>query len=115
MTLLFLKSMLMIQVFGYTSNNNVEEFIDQIKKEFEMSIMGEFIDQMKKEFIHIQIKYDKNPVKKFGLETTKHMRTPKGTNIKLTKDENSSNVDPTLYKSIICSFLYLTSNHPDIC
>ena len=54
-------------------------------------------------------------MKKFGLETTKHMRTPMGTNVKLTKDKNSSSVDPTLYKTRIGNLLYLSAIRPNIC
>ncbi|XP_062075538.1 secreted RxLR effector protein 161-like [Humulus lupulus] len=54
-------------------------------------------------------------VKKFGLETAKHAKTPIGTTTKLTRDENGVKVDPTLYKSMIGSLLYLTASRPDIC
>ena len=54
-------------------------------------------------------------MKKFGLETTKYMRTPIGTNVKLTKDENGSSVHPTLSRSMIVNPLYLSdSRRPDI-
>ncbi|CAM8956714.1 unnamed protein product [Rhodiola kirilowii] len=32
----------------------------------------------------------------------------------LAKDETSPRVDPTLYKGMICSLLYLTASRPDI-
>ena len=51
----------------------------------------------------------------FGLKTTKHLRTPMGTNVKLSKHENGPNVDPTLYRSMIDSLLCLTTSRPDIC
>ena len=54
-------------------------------------------------------------MKKFGLETTKNMRTPMGTNVKLIKEKNGYSVDPTLYKSMIDSLLYLTASCPNIC
>ena len=38
-----------------------------------------------------------------------------GTTVKLTKDENGLDVDPTLYKSMIGSLLYLIASCPDIC
>ena len=41
-------------------------------------------------------------------------RTPMGTYVKLTKDENGSSVDPILYRSMIDSLLYLTTSSPDI-
>ena len=62
-----------------------------------------------------QSKYAKNLLKKFGLENTKHMRTPMGSNIKLTKDENGVSVDPSLYRSMTGSLLYLIASRPYIC
>ncbi|RVW49846.1 Retrovirus-related Pol polyprotein from transposon RE1 [Vitis vinifera] len=53
-------------------------------------------------------------VKKFGLESTKHFRTPMPTNLKLSKDESGKGVEETLYRSMIGSLLYLTASRPDI-
>ena len=38
-----------------------------------------------------------------------------GENDKLSKDENSVSVDPTLFRSMIESLLYLTASRIDIC
>ena len=38
-----------------------------------------------------------------------------GTNDKLSKDDNGVFVDPTLFRSMIESLLYLTASRPDIC
>ena len=61
-----------------------------------------------------QNKYAKNLVKKFGLDLAKHMNTPMGTNDKLSKDENGVSIDPTLFRSMIGSLLYLIASRPDI-
>ena len=37
------------------------------------------------------------------------------TNDKLSKDENGVSIDPTLFRSMIGSLLYLTASRPDIC
>ena len=54
-------------------------------------------------------------MKKFGLDTSKHMKTPMGTNDKLSKNENDVSIDLILYRSIIGSLLYLNASKLDIC
>ena len=54
-------------------------------------------------------------MKKFGLESTSSVRTPMSPNVKLTVDLLSKSVDPSLYRSMIGSLLYLTTSIPDIC
>ena len=51
----------------------------------------------------------------FGLEKAKHCKTPMSTTLKLSRDESRVSVDPTLYRSMIGSLLYLTASRPDIC
>ncbi|XP_062085356.1 secreted RxLR effector protein 161-like [Humulus lupulus] len=53
-------------------------------------------------------------LEKFGFTQVKHARTPIGTTSKLNKDESGDPVDPTLYRSMIGSLLYLTASRPDI-
>ncbi|KAH9801648.1 hypothetical protein KPL71_001103 [Citrus sinensis] len=62
-----------------------------------------------------QSKYAKSLVKRFGLDSTKHMKTLMGTNTKLTIDDSGSNVAPSLYRSMIGSLLYLTASRLNIC
>ncbi|XP_062103435.1 uncharacterized protein LOC133814503 [Humulus lupulus] len=89
--------------------------------EFEMSMVGELtyflglqVKQSEDGTFISQSKYAKNLVKKFGMESAKHAKTPMGTIVKLTKDESGVKVDPTLYRSMIGSLLYLTASCPDI-
>ena len=53
-------------------------------------------------------------MKKFGLESASSIRTPMSPNVKLTIDLLGKSVDSSLYRSMINSFLYLTSSKPDI-
>ena len=62
-----------------------------------------------------QSMYARNIVKKFGLEKTRHMRTPMGTNEKLIKDDSGVSIDSSLYHSMIGSLLYLIASRHDIC
>ena len=61
-----------------------------------------------------QSKYANNLVKKFGLESASSVRTPMSPNVKLTVNSLGKSVDPTLYRSMIGSLLYLIANIPDI-
>ena len=61
-----------------------------------------------------QSKYANNLVKKFVLESTNSVRTPMSLNVKLTVNLLGKSVDPTLYRSMIGSLLYLTASIPDI-
>ena len=61
-----------------------------------------------------QYKYAKNLVKKFGLESASSVKTPMSPNVELTTELLGKSVDPSLYKSMIGSLLYLTTSKPDI-
>ena len=103
------------------SNQMVEQFVQQMQSEFEMSMVGELsfflgfqIKQMHDSIFISQTKYAKNIVKKFGLEKVSHKKTPAATHLKLSKDEAGEAIDQSLYRSIIGSLLYLTASRPDI-
>ena len=53
-------------------------------------------------------------MKKFGLESASSVRIPISPNVKLTVDLLGKSVDPSLYRSMIGSFLYLIASRPDI-
>ena len=61
-----------------------------------------------------QEKYAKNLVKRFSLDSKKHTSTPMSSSAKLSLDTADVEVDPTFYRSMIGSLLYLTVSRPDI-
>ncbi|XP_062164939.1 secreted RxLR effector protein 161-like [Alnus glutinosa] len=61
-----------------------------------------------------QAKYAKDLVKRFGLDRKSHARIPMSTNVKISADLTSKQVDPALYRSMIGSLLYLMASRPDI-
>ena len=92
-----------------------------MQAEFEMSMIRELthflglqICQQDSGIFLSQSKYAKNLVKKFGLESASSVRTPISQNVKLTVDLLGKSVDPSLYRSMIGSLLYLTVSRPDI-
>ena len=92
-----------------------------MKKEFEMSMVGELnyflglqVKQQKDGIFISQEKYAKNLVKRFGLDSKKHASTIMISSTKLNTDPTGVEVDPTLYRSIISSLLYLTASRADV-
>ena len=86
-----------------------------------MSMVGELtfflrsqVKQLKDGIFHSQSKYAREFVKKFGLESSKHSKTPMSTTTKLSKDESRKDVEQKVYRSMIGSLLYLTTSHPNI-
>ena len=61
-----------------------------------------------------QDKYIKDMLKKFGMNKTKAISTPIGTNDNLDSDASGNMVDQKLYQSMIGSLLYMTTSRPDV-
>jgi hypothetical protein len=108
-------------IFGDSSNSLVAWFVEDMSREFEMSMMGELqfilglqIKQSKEgTFVH-QAKYTKDIVRKFKMEDSKAIATPMSTTTTLNAGEEGEHVDQTQYRSMIVSLLYLTATRPDI-
>ena len=76
-----------------------------MNKEFEMSMFEEIkffvglqIQQSKNGIYITQYKCVKQILKTFGMEDSKLVGTPMCTGLKLTKDDDSKEVDQTLYR-----------------
>ncbi|GJV75509.1 ribonuclease H-like domain-containing protein [Tanacetum coccineum] len=98
----------------------VYEFEELMKGRFQMSSMGELIFflglQVKQKtdgFFFSQDKYVADMLKKFSLTSVKTAITPMETKMALTKDKEADEVDIYLYRSMIGSFMYLTTSRPD--
>ena len=108
-------------VFGSTIDHLAHEFLEEMKREFEMSMVVELnyflglqVKQRKDRIFISQEKYAKNLVKRFGLNSKKRTFTPISSSAKLSRDAAGVEMDPTLYRSMIDSLLYLTASKPDI-
>jgi hypothetical protein len=95
-------------IFGATLNSLAHEFSEEMKKEFEMSMMGELnyflgleVKQTSEGIFISQSKYAKDLVKCFGLDGKSHARTSMSTSVKISSDIAGKPVDPTLYRSMI--------------
>lgn len=107
----------------FASNKDIlcKEFVDQMQYEFEMSLLGDLsyflgfhISQLCKSIFISRIKYSRDMLKKFQMEDNKPVSTPMVIGCKLRKEDESPNVDQTLYRSMIGSLLYLTTSRHDI-
>ena len=90
-------------VFGSTSKRMTDEFVECMKNEFEMSMVGELnyflglqVKQCKEGIFISQSKYARNLVKRFGLDSAQKVRIPMSPNDKLTRDDTGSDVDASL-------------------
>jgi hypothetical protein len=108
-------------VFGGSSHSLVERFVEDMRKEFEMSRMRELqfflglqIKQVKEgTFVH-QAKYTKDILKKLKMDDSKPLSTSMSTTTALDTDEDGEPVDQKEYQSMIGSLLYLTATRTDI-
>jgi len=92
-----------------------------MKQEFEMSMIGELnyflglqVKQTAEGIFISQSKYARDLVKRFGLDGKSHARTPMSTSVKISSDLVGKSIDPSLYRSMIGSIMYLTASRPDI-
>ncbi|GKA79468.1 putative ribonuclease H-like domain-containing protein, partial [Tanacetum coccineum] len=108
-------------IFGSIKRSWCDEFEALMKSRFLMSSMGEltfFLElqiKQKEDGIFIsQDKYVAEILKKFDFASVKTASTPIETQKPLVKDEEATNVDVHLYRSMIRSLMYLTASRLDI-
>ena len=106
-------------IFGSDLQILSVNFASEMKKEFEMSMLGELTfflglqtSQSEKGIFISQTKYIKEMLKKFKMEESKPVSTPMVTGCKFSKDYESLEVDHTMYRSMIGSLLYVTTTRP---
>ncbi|GJW60296.1 putative ribonuclease H-like domain-containing protein [Tanacetum coccineum] len=108
-------------IFGSTKKSWCDEFEVLMKSRFQMSSMGELtfflglqVKQKEDGIFISQDKYVAEILKKFDFASVKTASTPIETQKPLVKDEEASDVDVHLYRSMIGSLMYLTASRPDI-
>ncbi|GJV44341.1 putative nucleotidyltransferase, ribonuclease H [Tanacetum coccineum] len=86
-----------------------------------MSMMGKMsfflriqISQSSRGIFLNQSKYALEIIKKYGMETSDLVDTPMVEKSKLDEDPQGKAVDPTRYRGMIGSLMYLTSSRPDL-
>ena len=94
----------------------------QLSTEFEMKDLGLMhyflgleIWQKPDAILVSQGKYTVDILRRFGMMDSKSMSTPMTTNLKKLCSDDSDLVDPTMYRQLIGSLMYLVNTRPDIC
>lgn len=100
---------------------DIEDFKKSMMREFEMTdlgllhfFLGMEIKQNNGGIFLSQQKYARNLMKKFRMEDAKSVNTPVALGTKLSKNDDSKNIDPTLFMSLVGNLMYLTTTRPDI-
>jgi len=96
----------------------------KLASEFEMKDLGLMhyylgleVWQRQKEIFLGQGKYTIDILKRFGMLDCKSIATPMDANLKKLRDSASDSnlIDPTMYRQLIGSLMYLTNTRPNIC
>eukprot|EP00253_Pinus_taeda_P017662 PITA_17662 len=107
----------------FTGNDDylIENFKTVMKEEFEMTHMsllryflGIEVEQNGNGLFISQVKYVNEVLERFNMQENKAAITPTVMGLKLSKEDNNKDFDPSLYKSIVGSLMYLTATTPDI-
>ncbi|GJX39796.1 retrovirus-related pol polyprotein from transposon TNT 1-94 [Tanacetum coccineum] len=108
-------------IFASTNIAMCNEFANQMTTKFKMSMMGQMsfflglqISQSPRGIFINQSKYASEIVKKYGMLTTDSVDTPLVEKSKHDEDLQGKQVDATLYRGMIGSLMYLTSNRLDL-
>jgi hypothetical protein len=108
-------------IFGSTNKSFCDDFSKIMTDMFEMFMMGVLtfflrfqIKQAKERTFISQIKYTRDILKKLGMDKTKPIKTPIGTNSYLDLDLGSTSIDQKVYHFMIRSLLYLCASKSDI-
>lgn len=104
-----------------SSEVQMKKFKAEMEINFEMSDLGEMhyflgmeILQKSSGIFIFQQKYAIELLKKFKMENCRVVSTPLVANEKLTKEDDGELADPTCYRRLVGSLLYLTITRPDL-
>jgi len=108
-------------IFGSTNEGLCEAFVEVMKSEFEMSMMGELnyslglqVKQLKDGIFINEAKYCKDLLRKFEMDQFMAIITPIFTSCHLDQDPIGKPVDQTKYRGLIGYLLYLIASRPYI-
>ena len=112
---------LYVDVLIFTGDFGINDLISDMVSEFEMTNLGLMkyflgieVQQYESGIFISQSKYENMVLKIFNISNWKVAPTPVITSLKLSKDDEGSTVDPTLFKRIFGNLMYLIATRPDM-
>ncbi|GJU26516.1 retrovirus-related pol polyprotein from transposon TNT 1-94 [Tanacetum coccineum] len=122
------KDILLVQIyvddiiFASTTTELCDKFSEIMCSKFKRSMMGQTIScflglrisQSPRGIFLNQSKYALESLKKYGMESCDLVDTPLVEKSKLDEDTQGKAIDPTHYRSMVGTFMYLTSSRPDL-
>ena len=108
-------------IFTGNDRNMCEEFKKLMMLEFDMSDLGKM-----KYFLGIEVlqhpegiyicqrRYAQEILKQFGMDRCNSVKNPIVSGCKLSKDEEGTKVDASMFKQVVGSLMYLTATRPDL-
>ncbi|GJT02752.1 retrovirus-related pol polyprotein from transposon TNT 1-94 [Tanacetum coccineum] len=108
-------------IFSSTDPKACDIFSNEISSKFQMSMMGEMsfflglqVSQNPGGIFINQSKFALEILKKFGMDSCDPVDTPMVDRLKLDEDPLGIPVDPTRFRSMVDSLMYLTTSQPDL-
>ncbi|GJS13522.1 retrovirus-related pol polyprotein from transposon TNT 1-94 [Tanacetum coccineum] len=121
LSLQFVKGAVDPNLFTRKEGEHIILVLFQMSKRFKMSMMGKMsfffglqISLSPKGIFINQSRYALEMLKKYGLDQCDPVDIPIVEMLKLDKDLNGTLVDPTRYRGMVGSLMYLTSSRPDL-
>ncbi|GJY79357.1 retrovirus-related pol polyprotein from transposon TNT 1-94 [Tanacetum coccineum] len=108
-------------IFASTNPKSCQLFAHEMNSTFQMSMMGQMsfflglqvLQNPKGIFIN-QSKYALEILKKYGFDTSTPIDTPMAERLNLDEDRGGKLIDPTNFRRMVGSLMYLSASRPDI-
>nr|GEY61490.1 retrovirus-related Pol polyprotein from transposon TNT 1-94 [Tanacetum cinerariifolium] len=108
-------------IFASTNPKSFDLFAHEMSSTFKMSMMGQMsfflglqVSQNPRGIFINQSKYALKILKKYGFDTSPSIDTPMAELPKLDEDTGGKLIDPTRYRRMVGSLMYLSDSRPDI-
>ncbi|GJS22727.1 retrovirus-related pol polyprotein from transposon TNT 1-94 [Tanacetum coccineum] len=108
-------------IFASTNPKSCQLFAHEMNSTFQMSMMGQMsfflglqVSQNPRGIFINQSKYALEILKKYGFDTSTPIDTPMAERPNLDEDRGGKLIDPTHFRGMVGSLMYLSASRPDI-